>query len=251
MRIPPVLVFVLLLVLPAIAEDQNRELVFFSFDDTLAQVADGEGWTTQFVLFNMGDIPATFTVSFFGDDGNPLTLPFAGTGSSSTLTGSVAVGGSFRAETGGASLPVIQGWAEIETGEFDMRVAGMAILKRVLPGIPAFEAVVPFSGTDDNQIMPFDATGGFVTGVAVANTSSFSSLTVFFTFRDEGGIQTHLDSLTLQPGNHTAFLLSTQFPEVANLKGTVEFSTPDFGLSILGLRFNPDGAFTTVFPYEK
>lgn len=244
-------IFVLSLILHAGAEDQNRDLVFFTFDDTIAQIADGEGWSTKFVFFNMGDIPATFTVSFFGDDGNPLSLPFVGIGASSTLTGTVAVGGSFRAETSGVSLPVIQGWAEIDTPEFDMRVAGMAIFKWEIPGAPAFEAVVPFSGSDDNQIMPFDSTGGFVTGVALANTSSFSTMTIFFTFRDEGGIQTHLDSLTLAAGNHTAFLLSNMFPEVANQKGTVEFSTPDFGLVILGLRFNPDGAFTTVFPYEK
>ena len=245
------IIFSLSLILYAGAEDQNRDLIFFSFDDTIAQVADGEWWTTQFVFFNMGDIPATFIVSFVGDEGNPLTLPFVGIGASSTLTGTIPVGGSFRAETSGASQPVIQGWGKIETGEFDMRVAGIAIFKRELPGIPAFEAVVPFSGSDGNQIMPFDSTEGFVTGVALANTSSFSTMTIFFTFRDESGFQIHLNSLTLPPQNHTAFLLSAMFPAVANQKGVVEFSTPDFGLVILGLRFNPGGAFTTVFPYEK
>ena len=46
---------------------------------------------------------------------------------------------------------------------------------------------------------------------------------------------------------HTAFVLATDFPTTANLRGTVAFSEPDGGqVSVLGLSFNPASAFTSI-----
>jgi hypothetical protein len=45
--------------------------------------------------------------------------------------------------------------------------------------------------------------------------------------------------------NHLAGSVSTLWPETAGKQGSIEFSTTGFGTSVLGLRFNPSGAFTS------
>ena len=46
---------------------------------------------------------------------------------------------------------------------------------------------------------------------------------------------------------HTSFNLTDRFPVTAQRRGTVEFQTPaGGGISVLGLRFNPAGAFSTI-----
>lgn len=56
-------------------------------------------------------------------------------------------------------------------------------------------------------------------------------------------------------GHHTAFSLTTQFPELANRVGmmVVSAQAPPHGFllkgfQLLGFRFNPDGPFTTISP---
>ena len=48
--------------------------------DYIAQIADGEGWSTSITFINLSDGTAFFDVLFYGDDGNPVQLPFIGKG---------------------------------------------------------------------------------------------------------------------------------------------------------------------------
>jgi hypothetical protein len=41
-----------------------------------------------------------------------------------------------------------------------------------------------------------------------------------------------------------AFVLATNYPMSANLRGTVEFDAAEIG--VLGLAFNPESAFTSI-----
>jgi hypothetical protein len=53
------------------------------------------------------------------------------------------------------------------------------------------------------------------------------------------------ETMTLASFAQPAFVLPTRFPATVNRRGTIAFSTSARGLSGLGLRFNPAGAFTS------
>src|SRR5206468_3051533 len=76
-------------------------------------------------------------------------------------------------------------------------------------------------------------------------TSSVSSIPVVI--RDDTGIPVGSASISLPAMGHAAFVLSDRFVNTANRSGTIEFDTPQNGrISVLGLRFPPDGRFTTI-----
>ncbi|HTM52229.1 MAG TPA: hypothetical protein VL285_26215, partial [Bryobacteraceae bacterium] len=83
-------------------------------------------------------------------------------------------------------------------------------------------------------------------GVALANTTA---QVVFITVnvRDDNGTVIQATSLSLPPLGHTSFNLTDRFPVTAQRRGTVEFQTATGGAAgVLGLRFNPAGAFSTI-----
>jgi hypothetical protein len=99
-------------------------------------------------------------------------------------------------------------------------------------------------------VLAFDDTNGYFYGLAVANTTS-QAASVSVTVRDAvTGKVTGTHTITLPANGHQSFLLNNPalgFPETANTSGTLEFSTTTPGqISVLGLRFNPNAAFTSV-----
>ena len=68
--------------------------------------------------------------------------------------------------------------------------------------------------------------------------------------RDDKGLQLTTGSLAISASGHTAFVLSTQYPVTAGIRGTIEFDTPPGGqISVLGIRFTPpNNALTTIPP---
>ena len=95
--------------------------------------------------------------------------------------------------------------------------------------------------------MPFDNTGGFVTGVAVDNVSP-NAATITAIVLDTNGNQ--LGSYAIQlPGNgHTSFLFPSQFAVTTNQQGLVQFINSSGGaIAGVGLRASTiTGAFTSV-----
>ncbi len=232
----------------------SKNLLLSVGDIAMGQIADGEGWSTTLTFVNLQLFSRTFDVIFTGDDGNPLVLNFKNIGATSTLSFSIPSGGTQQVETTGASFPVVQGWAAIIAIDGDSTpIGGMAILRSSRPGLPDFESVVPFSNVlDIFQVLSFDHRNGLLTGVALANPSFTSPMTISINFFDINGVFISSGSITLQGGQHTAFLLDARFPELADRAGIAEFTGIDaaqtVGPVILGLRFNPSGPFTTLFP---
>src|SRR6185312_16428595 len=56
------------------------------------------------------------------------------------------------------------------------------------------------------------------------------------------------DSIPISANGHVSFVLATQYPLTANIRGTIEFDAPAGGrISVLGLRFTPpNNALTTI-----
>jgi hypothetical protein len=217
-------------------------------------VADGGGWKTSITLMNLSQAkPAVYTLNFYGNDGQPQSFLFQGTGRGSIATGTLAVGGSTVIKTTGADTDITEGWAQLDFSGTTDAVGGFA----VFTNINGNEAAVPFESTiGQNPILSFDNTNGYGMGVALAN-AGLSAMVINATFKDGSGAILGTSQFTMAKMAHTSFIFAQQWPFTAGKQGTVYFQCSDtfgvnaFGLAVLGLRFTPQGAFTSVAALEK
>ena len=225
---------------------------------SMAHLAAEENWTTTFTLVNKGAAAATARLSFFGDavdpSGNgPLMLPLtfpqqaaaAGPLQGASFDRALAANASLIVTTGGPQTPpVLVGSAQLTaTGAVD----GFAIFHQI---VTTQEAVVPMETRNaPSYLLAFDNTNDLVLGVAAENLSAQTAV-IPVIIRDDTGVVISAPgaSISLGGNGHTSFVLSTQFPVTANLRGTIEFDTPAGGqISVLGLRFTPpNNALTTI-----
>ncbi len=229
-----------------------------SFVGSMAHLAAEENWTTTFTLVNKSASAATARLSFAGDALDPtgngaLALPLvfpqqsgaAGPLLAASFDQALAANASLIVATGGPQTPpVLVGSAQLSaTGTVD----GFAIFHQI---VTTQEAVVPMETRNaSSYLLAFDNTNGLVLGVAVENVSAQNAV-IPVTIRDDTGAAISSPGTTISLGGngHTSFVLSTQFPITANIRGTIEFDTPAGGqISVLGLRFTPpNNALTTI-----
>jgi len=219
---------------------------------SIAHIATGNGWQTTFVLVNAGSGAAQVNLNFFGDNGNPLSLPLSfpqiGGGSTSVATAVnqvLAAGATLIVESAAPQsdpAPTI-GSAQLTTNG---NVGGFVIFRYNLDGQ---EAVVPIESRNANAyILAFDNTGDISTGLAI-NSVSTQGVNIPVTVRDSAGTQIATDTITLAPNGHLSFTLgSGKYPATAGIRGTMEFDTPaNAQIGVLGIRI-PAAAhtFTTL-----
>ena len=244
------LVICLLTAIPGIGTAQERAATSTygsSIDGVIAQVVDGGAWKTIITLVNLDTTVGTYAVKFYGDNGLPLVLETtAGTGS--TISGTLAVSASRVIETIGTSLVTLRGWALVDTSNV---ISGQAIFRQRVAGRPDFEASMPIiTYIDSNRyVVPFDHIST-ATGLALVNPLSYTSITVFLTFRDESGSQFYLASLGLGPLQHTSFSVWDLYPATLGHRGVIEIETSGSALNVLGLRFGPE-SFTSLLPLTR
>jgi hypothetical protein len=176
----------------------------------------------------------------------PVTLPqqpaVAPPFVTSLLDQPIAPNASFVLEAlGSATASSVEGSAQLAaTGAVD----GFAIF-HFDPS--AQEAVVPLeTRSAPSYLLAFDNTDGVLTGVAVENLSA-QSANIPVVLRNDAGTQIGSGSIALYGSGHTSFVLSTQFPATANVRGTIELDAPGGGqISALGIRYTPAGTLTTI-----
>ena len=220
----------------------------------VTHLADGGGWKTSSTLMNLSQTkPAVFTLNIYGDNGKPQSFPFEGIGRASTVTGTLAVGGSTVIKTTGTDAAIGQGWAQLDFLGTTDSVGGFAVFSNS----DGNEAAVPFESTiGQDPMLSFDNTNGYGMGVALAN-AGLSAMTINATFKDGSGAILGTSQFTMAQMAHTSFIFAQQWPFTAGKQGTVYFQCSDtfgpnaFGLAVLGLRFTPQGAFTSVAALEK
>lgn len=218
---------------------------------SVAHIAVANHWKTTIVLVNAGSSSAQAHVRFYNDNGNPLTLPLTfpqggSPTSASAVDRTLAAKATLVMEsTGPDTNPVQVGSMQLTT---DGKVSGFVIFRHS----NGQEAVVLLENRVANAyLLAFDNTGGVVTGVAVNNASA-QAATVPVIIRNESGAQVDSGSIGLAPNGHNAFVMSTQFPVTANIRGTLEFDTPAGGqIGVVGIRTTPKPAFTTLPPLAK
>jgi hypothetical protein len=219
-----------------------------SFVGSMPHIATEENWTTSFTLVNKGGTtPVNTTLFAYDNNGNPLLMPLivppattsiSTTSLNSTLAGNASV---MLKSTGPANVPVLVGGAQLAAnGPAD----GFAIFHRISDGQ---EAVVPLEMRNaSSYLLPFDNTGGMALGVAIENISS-QTASIPVILRDDTGAQIGTGTVSLAGNAHTSFVMASQFPATANIRGTAEFDTPAGGrISLLGIRFTAANALTTI-----
>jgi hypothetical protein len=221
-----------------------------TFAGSMAHLVSGGTWKTTITLVNTGATPAQARLNFFDNSGNALPLPFD-VRASEFNPGPLLASTLDRTLNAGATLV-------LETASLDGQAAqeGSAQLfaNGTISGLLIFhwamnqqEAVVPVESRNAAAyLLPFDNTGGLATGVALANLSA-QPADIAVTIRDESGaVVPGSKSIGLAALGHTSFML-TDREAVGQRRGTIEFDTPPNGrISVIGLRFTPAGAFTTI-----
>ena len=217
----------------------NNEAVY-SFGGALAHFLDGDGWTTTLTLVNLDPTQASFTLSFFGDNGSPQAFTISGA-SVTTVTGTIAGRGTVVLATPGTKAGLSQGWVKMDSYN---TIGGTAVFQRLGQNLEASEVLDTNLSTQ--LALPFDHTNGYATGIALVNPFSYTGATITVTFRDENGNIFLTDSISLTAQQHIGITLTQRYPSTIGRRGTVSFQTNQLWLNALGSRFSPSGAFSTV-----
>jgi hypothetical protein len=187
-------------------------------------------------------------LSFFDNNGNPLSLPLTFvqsanmTTTTSTISQTIAAGATLVVLTQGANTEAsLVGSAQLTTSG---NVSGFAIYRYNPKGQ---EAVVPLETRNASEyVLAFDNTNGLATGLALANVSN-QAVAVPVILRDDKGASLGMATINLAAHGHASFILANTYASVAGKRGTVEFDTPASAqISALGLRVTPTGAVTTI-----
>lgn len=213
----------------------------------LPHLAVGGQWTTGLSAISSENVAGTFSVSFYGDTGTSLALPFTGgLGNLSTLTGTVSPGGMRYYEAENPSVGDQSGWALVTADE---SIATQATFRRHTPDGHFYEAAVPSSGGYSRFVMPFDVTtfapagAQLFTAFAVVNLNPSAAAHFVCTARSELGvpIPNAVSIPALDPlGHYTAF----NFPLLTG-RGTLDCSA-DTLVSAVGLRSIGGDAISTL-----
>ena len=214
----------------------------------IPQFVNGGGWSTTLFLTNVSSVSESLTVSFFGESGSARQVPLLGSGTVSSQATTLVPGQTVIYETTGTGVLDV-GWASVTLGTTNNRITGFAIFRYRTAGAPDSEAIVNFGNTSDQSlVMLYDQLSGSTTGLALVNPGA-ATVTLSVTIRDVFGATIGTGTITLPPFSHQASFISERYPITANKRGSV-LIVGTAGFSILGLRFNPSGTFTSFPPLK-
>jgi hypothetical protein len=220
----------------------------------IAQVASGGSWDTTFYVVNTSANINSAQLTFRGDGGGPLNLPFTWTqqglsqslSSANTLTFTLNPNTTIVLHTGSTG-GLLQGWADVfSTGG----ISSFAIFKQTLPnGVAAEGTSGQLSQFQPSLVIPYDNSSGNTTSFALVSLANIP-INVAATLWDENGNQLGTPNFSLTIYQHIANAIPTIFPATAGKRGTVLFqnvSSTD-ALSALGLSFSSliGNSFTSV-----
>ncbi|GAB4111840.1 MAG: hypothetical protein Kow001_13540 [Acidobacteriota bacterium] len=164
-----------------------------------AQVGDGGGLRTVFLIMNPNEFPCHVSVSLIRSDGTAWPLGLNDIpGSSPGLD--LPAGGSIRLATPGTAPGPSTGWAVLRA---DRPVTAQALFEIRTGGTLVAQAAVEGTVAHQNLDLFFDQSGGSNTGIAVANPSGLP-VGVYVTELAEDGTPTESSWFTLEPNHQTA-----------------------------------------------
>ncbi len=255
-----VVMILLVLAVPTQAAEEQKDLSFLFVERVFPHIAVGGVWSSTMILMNLSPVDTETQILFFKPDGTPWVVTDSDGATYSALTLTLGALAMAVIELPSNGPDVETGWAQL-TQPDNAIIGGQLIFRdNGGPGRPIpFEAVVPLtdfvegSQNIDETLwvmhIPFDQRSGFNTCLAIASPNN-EEVEVGFVAVDleEGVVEEATTSQVFAPGNQRAFCLSSEMPSLAGRRGYITIAR-DAGtaLGVLGLRFDPQGAFTTFF----
>jgi len=208
-----------------------------------AQVVDGGGWKTTFLLVNTGSEPARFWLLFRQSSGALLRFSLNGVGSVSEFNDVVPAGGIRVVETDGRAASASAGWVELVAGP---SVAAAALLAQNSAAGASSVASVPFQPADTRRFAyPFENSPGSVIGLALANPAAAETVEFEIQILNEEGAPLGSLGQTLAPLQHTALALPINNLSLDSAHGTLLIEASS-GLVTAAFRFTADGTVTPI-----
>lgn len=235
-----------------VVDQQAASITGLTFIGSLPHVAADDGWSTTFTLVNKSTTTSsTLRLNQFGINGSPQSLEFnlpqqttlPGPLLASSLDQTLAPGASFVAQA------IDQGiMTALQEGSAQLNASGNVDGYAVFHYDPTQqEAVVPMETVNaPSYLLAFDNTNNVVTGIGIGNVAA-TPASIPVTFRNDTGAMIAAGTVNLAATGHTSFVLSAQYPQTANIRGTMELDTPAGGqIAALGIRYTPPGTTTTI-----
>jgi hypothetical protein len=194
-----------------------------------SHLAFSGGYQTTLTYINYGSTSVTCSTTFYGDDGNPLLIPFT-QGNVSTRTDILQPGASVHDQTvASLTANVAEGWAKAScTGP----VEASLLYRFYQSGTAVGEASVNAETAPNDIFVTFAQTA---TGVAYANPNSISAPISFVVF-DSSGNQLAATTITVGPMGHGSANLGPLL-QLSSFTGLVEITC---GLPIISLSLNAE-----------
>lgn len=228
-----------------ITQSSSEAIIFPHF-------ADGQGWTTQIILVNPGDEPASGAGQFNSPQGG------------STFTYTILPRSSYVFRTSGAGTTIRTGWVRVTPNAGTRTPSGLLVFSYKRDGITVSEAGVPGTTAGTAFRLYLEAAGSvstgqvgaIQTGIAVANPSA-SQVTVTFDLANLSGASAGIVGTAVIPAQGQIALFANQitnFQGVVAAQGVLRISATG-PVAVMGLRGrnNERGDFliTTVQPTNE
>lgn len=256
--------------------EPKKDLSFFLLEEIFPHIAVGGPWSTSIILMNVDPEQTAYTsIKFYQPNGTPWTVTDSNGQSFSeraVTLGPLQMQTIELPQTGGA---IETGWALVDQ-PVEGVIGGQAIFRdNGSVGRPTpFEAVIPLSHWGEGQefelvgptgeledftynYLPFDQTRGFNTCVAIANPASYQNplrIGVFAVDEQSNALVENADGTPygivedLPVFGQTSFCLRDELPQLQGRRGYLFIGHKSVRIGIVGLRFDPQGSFTTLFP---
>lgn len=235
-----------------------QQSTFSGQDGVVAHLVDGDGWQTSISLNNIDAAPSQYKLSFFAENGSPLSLQ-TNLGTGTFVSGVIPARGNVVIMSAGTAVALSQGWAKMETiflapGPGFVITPGANIAGTVLflrpPNVSRpIEVSEPLDfSLGQKWVLPFDHRNGYSSGVALLNQETFQDISIFITFYDGAGNQIASDAFTLLRGQHLSFTSTVKYPQTVGAQGTMRIESSSNPLNVLGFRVSPSGLFTSTAP---
>jgi len=190
----------------------------------LPHFAVGGGFVTGFYVLNNSATASTFSIQFYGDEGNAVAVRFAGLSPNATLSDTVGPSGARYYEAGTFDDSYAAGWGAITAGP---AITISAILRRRGSDGSYYEAAVPATAGYNEFQIPFDATtfaangAQIFTGFAIANLDASTPGTVTCTARDSSG-SVIAGAVPVPALNKYGHWADYNFPRLNGMRGTLD-----------------------------
>jgi len=186
-------------------------------------IGDGRGVFTIFLILNQNEEAVTVTISFFADDGSPLSLTFNDqTGTSIQIV--VPARGTVKLTSSGAGAEPTTGSARLQaTGDvgaqvlFEIRVEGNLVTQAAVESSPGIREADVF----------VEQAPGTGTAIALANVTG-SQIAMRLTLRNAAGEVLTEKEITLEGREHIAMFMDQLFPGTEITNATVHISSSGF-----------------------